>query len=71
MLITCPAAFFLQDIANATFSQGPLVVLVPVALVEPLALPELVPGQELGPPPLLSWRAQLVSSLALMGSLLM
>jgi hypothetical protein len=71
MLITCSAAFFLQDITNVTYAQGPL-VLVPVALVVPLALLELVLGQELVPgPPLLSWQAQAVSSLALMGSLLM
>jgi hypothetical protein len=48
------------------------VPLVPVALVGPLALLEPVLGQELGPgPPLLSWQAQAVSSLVLMGSLLM
>jgi hypothetical protein len=51
--------------------QGPL-VLVPVALVVPLALLVLVLVQELVPgPPLLSWQAQAVSFLALMGSLLM
>jgi hypothetical protein len=73
MLITCPAAFFFQDITNVIYVQVPL-VLVPVALVVPLALlvlvlvlvQELVPG-----PPLLSWQAQAVSFLALMGSLLM
>jgi hypothetical protein len=67
MLITCPAAFFFQDITNVIYAQVPL---VPVALVVPLALlvlvQELVPG-----PPLLSWQAQAVSFLALMGSLLM
>ncbi len=69
MLITCSAAFFLQDITNATYAQGPL---VPVALVGPRALlgPVLAPvlGQGL---PLLSWQAQPVSSLVLMGNLLM
>ena len=71
MLITCPAAFFLQDITNVTYAQGPL-VLVPVALVVPLALLEPVLGQELVPgPPLLSWQAQAVSFLVLMGSRLM
>ena len=69
MLITCSAAFFLQDITNATYAQGPL---VPVALVVPRALlgPVLAPvlGQGL---PLLSWQAQPVSSLVLMGNLLM
>ena len=71
MLITCPAAFFFQDITNVIYVQGPL-VLVPVALVVPLALLVLVLVQELVPgPPLLSWQAQAVSFLALMGSLLM
>ncbi len=67
--ITCSAAFFLQDINNVTYAQGPL---VPVVLVVPLALLELVLGQELVPgPPLLSWQAQAVSFLALTGSRLM
>jgi len=70
MLITCSAAFFLQDITDITFSRGPLALVVLVAPVEPLALPEPVLGQELGPPPLLSWQAQPVSSLVLMGNLL-
>jgi hypothetical protein len=69
MLITCSAAFFLQDITTVTFSQVPV---VPVVLVVLLALLELVLGQELGPGlPLLSWQAQPVSSLVLMGNLLM
>jgi hypothetical protein len=64
MLITCSAAFFLQDITNVTY-----VLVVLVVLVVPLALPELVLGQELVPGlPLLSWQAQAVSFLALMGS---
>ena len=72
MPITCPAAFFLQDITNVTYAQGPLVPVVPVVLVAPLALLELVLGQEPVPgPPLLSWQAQAVSFLVLMGSLLM
>ena len=45
---------------------------MPVALVVPLALLVLVLVQELVPGlPLLSWQAQAVSFLALMGSLLM
>jgi len=69
MLITCSAAFFLQYINNVTYAQGPLVLVV---LVVPLALLELVLGQELVPgPPLLSWQAQAVSFLALMDSRLM
>ena len=69
MLMTCPAAFFFQDITNVIYVQVPL---VPVALVVPLALLVLVLVQELVPgPPLLSWQAQAVSFLALMGSLLM
>jgi len=63
MLITCSAAFFLQDITNVTFSQGPVVLVVPLALLELVLGQELVPG-----PPLLSWQAQAVSFLALMGS---
>ena len=75
MLRTCPAAFFFQDIISFIYAQGPLVpVLVPVALVGPPAL--LVPVLALlvlpGPgPPLPSWQAQAVSSLALMDSRLM
>jgi hypothetical protein len=54
---------FFQDIKNVIYAQGPLVVLVVL-----LALLELVLGQELVPgPPLLSWQAQAVSFLALMG----
>ena len=60
MLTTCSAAFLFQDITNVTYAQ---------VLVVPLALPELVLGQELVPGlPLLSWQAQAVSFLALMGS---
>jgi len=66
MPITCPAAFFFQEINNIIFAQGPLVPAVPVV---PLALLELVQVQELVPgPPLLSWQAQAVSFLVLMGS---
>jgi|APFre7841882630_1041343.scaffolds.fasta_scaffold03350_3 hypothetical protein len=66
MLTTCSAAFLFQDITNVTYAQ---VLVVPVVLVVPLALPELVLGQELVPGlPLLSWQAQAVSFLALMGS---
>jgi len=73
MLITCPAAFFFQDITDVIYAQVPLVLVpVAVALVVPLALLVLVLVQELVPgPPLLSWQAQAVSFLALMGSLLM
>ncbi len=71
MPITCPAAFFFQDIIDFTYVLGPLVpvpvvLVVPLALLEPVLVQELVPG-----PPLLSWRAQAVSFLVLMGSLLM
>ena len=63
MLITCSAAFFLQDITNLTCALA-----LPV-----LALPVLVPQvlQVLQVLPLLSWQAQAVSSLVLMGNLLM
>ena len=68
MPITCPAAFFFQEINNIIFAQGPLVPAVPVVPV-PLAHLELVQVQELVPgPPLLSWQAQAVSFLVLMGS---
>ena len=69
MLITCPAAFFFQNTTNVIYVREPL---VPVALVVPLALLVPVPVQELVPgPPLLSWQAQAVSFLELMGNLLM
>ena len=72
MLRTCPAAFFFQYIINVIYVQGPLVQVLQVVPVAPLALLELVPEQapEQGPP-LPSWQAQAVSSLALMGSRLM
>ncbi|MGA2331219.1 MAG: hypothetical protein ABSG75_05610 [Syntrophales bacterium] len=84
MLITCPAAFFFQDITDATYALA-----LALALPE-LALPELVPQVlqvlqvlqvpqvlrvlqvlQVPGPPLLSWRAQAVSFLVLMGSPLM
>ncbi|HET6459523.1 MAG TPA: hypothetical protein VFG29_01930 [Syntrophales bacterium] len=72
MPITCPAAFFFQEINNIIYAQGPLVPAVPVVPVVPLAFLELVLVQELVPgPPLLSWQAQAVSFLVLMGSRLM